>query len=58
MYPSKLSWKQDMGTDATYELAGKSYTPISLSALILKQLKEAAEERLQEPIRGAVITIP
>ena len=56
--PSAVSVKRDMGTDKTYELGGKTYTPVAVSAMILKALKEAAEKRLEEPIDSAVITIP
>lgn len=33
-------------------------TPVEISAEILKQLKERAESSLQNPINGAVITVP
>jgi molecular chaperone DnaK (HSP70) len=56
--PSVFSWKRHIGTDMSYDLGGHKYTPVDLSAMILRQLKEAAEERLAEPIDGAVITIP
>ncbi|MBC8053699.1 MAG: Fe-S protein assembly chaperone HscA [Sphingobacteriaceae bacterium] len=34
------------------------YTPIELSALILKELKERAEHALKTPVNRAVITVP
>ena len=37
---------------------GKYYTPIELSALILKELKERAEHALKTPVNKAVITVP
>jgi molecular chaperone HscA len=37
---------------------GKHYTPIELSAMILKELKTMAEEDLNQPIKSAVITVP
>jgi molecular chaperone DnaK (HSP70) len=37
---------------------GKEYSPVSISALILKKLKEDAEFRLGEPVTHAVITVP
>lgn len=37
---------------------GKYYTPIELSAIILKELKEKAERILHANITGAVITVP
>ncbi|RVU00831.1 Fe-S protein assembly chaperone HscA [Mucilaginibacter limnophilus] len=36
----------------------KFYTPIDLSALILKELKERAEHALKTPVNRAVITVP
>lgn len=36
----------------------KFYTPIELSSLILKELKERAEHALKTPVRRAVITVP
>ena len=37
---------------------GRYYTPIELSAIILKELKEKAERILHANITGAVITVP
>lgn len=56
--PTVRSWKRDIGGDKSYELGGKHYTPVDLSAMILEQLKIAAEQRLGEPIDTAVITVP
>ncbi len=56
--PTVRSWKRDIGGDKTHELGGQRYTPVDLSAMILKQLKVAAEERLGEPVDTAVITVP
>jgi actin-like ATPase involved in cell morphogenesis len=50
--------KRAMGTDATYAIAGKTYSPVDMSALILKEIKKHAEEFLGEPVTSAVITIP
>ncbi|NUG22546.1 Fe-S protein assembly chaperone HscA [Acinetobacter lactucae] len=38
-------------------LSGRK-TPVEISAEILKQLKERAESSLQNPVNGAVITVP
>ncbi len=51
--------KRAMGEpDFTLEFFGRSYTPQELSAIILKKLKESAEEALGQPITDAVITVP
>lgn len=51
--------KRAMGeADFTLEFFGRSYTPQELSAIILKKLKEDAEELMGQPIRDAVITVP
>jgi molecular chaperone HscA len=50
----------DDGTDNLVKVAvnGKFYTPIELSSLILKALKDRAEHILKTPVRRAVITVP
>jgi molecular chaperone DnaK len=53
-----LSIKRRMGTDDTVELGGKSYRPEEISALILGELKRAAEDYLGQPVSRAVITVP
>jgi len=40
------------------DINGKPYTPIQISALILRDLKERAERHLGCPVRKAVITVP
>ncbi len=40
------------------KVGGKFYTPIELSALILKELKARAEHALKTPVNRAVITVP
>ncbi|HCH66381.1 MAG: hypothetical protein CL927_01700 [Deltaproteobacteria bacterium] len=51
--------KRSMGEpDFSLEFFGRSYTPQELSAIILKKLKEDAEEVLGRPVRDAVITVP
>ncbi|WP_374665701.1 Fe-S protein assembly chaperone HscA [Acinetobacter sp.] len=41
-----------------FETAQGRKTPVEISAEILKQLKDRAEESLSNPINGAVITVP
>ena len=42
----------------TWENFGKTYTPIDVSVLVLRRLKEAASEYLGEDIREAIVTVP
>lgn len=53
-----LSIKRLMGTDRRVELGGKTYRPEEISALILGELKRAAEAHLGQPVTRAVITVP
>ncbi len=50
--------KRHMGTDKTYSIGGKNYTPINMSAMILKEIKKHAEAFLNEPVTSAIITHP
>ena len=60
LYPDRTvrSIKRRMGSDRKVQLAGKEYSPPEISAIILKRLKEIAEQRLGRPVRKAVITVP
>lgn len=53
-----LSVKRHMGTDKRFALGDKSCTAPEISAMILEELKGAAEERLGEPVDNVVITTP
>jgi molecular chaperone DnaK (HSP70) len=53
-----VSPKRAMGTDTTYAIAGKTYTPVDMSAMILAEIKKHAEDFLKEPVTSAIITIP
>jgi molecular chaperone DnaK len=53
-----LSVKRLMGTETTVLLGGKPYRPEEISALILGELKSAAELHLGRPVTHAVITVP
>ncbi|TYB66615.1 Hsp70 family protein [Nonomuraea sp. PA05] len=44
--------------DVEYAFDGTTYTPESISALILKDLANAAERQLGTPVREVVITVP
>ncbi|PHR93137.1 MAG: hypothetical protein COA69_04085 [Robiginitomaculum sp.] len=50
-------FKRDMGSDSEFEAFGIKHTPESLSALLLKKLKEDTENTIGN-IEEAVVTIP
>ena len=52
------SVKRHMGTNFTFSVDGKKYTPQEISARILAKLKRDAETYLGEPVTDAVITVP
>ncbi len=52
------SIKRHMGEDYKVDVEGKSYTPQEISAIILQNLKETAEDYLGEKVTKAVITVP
>src|SRR6201987_5874624 len=52
------SIKRLMGSDRKVSLDDRNYTPQDVSAMILRCLREIAEERLGAPVRKAVITVP
>src|ERR1700758_4224212 len=52
------SIKRMMGSDRKVSLGDRNYTPQDVSAMILRRLREIAEERLGAPVRKAVITVP
>ncbi len=60
LYPERTvrSIKRRMGEDTKVPMGPLSYTPQEISALILKRLKQAAEQDLGQPVGKAVITVP
>jgi len=58
-YPYEVVEPSD-GTDEDLRvmMGGKQYSPIQISAEILKKIKADAEERLNESVEFAVITVP
>ena len=52
------SVKRHMGTDWNKIIDGKEYRPQTISAMVLRQLKEDAESFAGEVVTDAVITVP
>src|SRR6266702_4284907 len=50
--------KRQMGQDVHYTFHGQDHTPESVSALILRELARAAQEKTGEEVRDVVITVP
>lgn len=59
-YPMQTAevFKRTMGTDKEYKLGNQKLRSEDLSALILKSLKEDAEEYLGEKVEEAIISVP
>ena len=55
-YPYKIV--ADANGDACFEIEGKKYSPQEISAAILSQLKQVAEDYLGQKVTEAVITVP
>lgn len=51
-------FKRDIGSTVVYEYHGCSYTPVDLSAEVIKQLKRDAEAALGSEVGRAVVTVP
>ena len=60
LYPEQTvrSVKRLMGSDQKVTLGDRTFTPPEISALILRELARWASNRLGEPVRKAVITVP
>lgn len=52
------SFKRYMGTTKTFQLGKHRFLPEELSALVIRSLKQAAEDYLQESVSEAVISVP
>ena len=59
-HPEKTAqiFKRSIGSRKTYQLGSRSFTPEELSALLIRKLKEDAEEFLGFEIEEAVISVP
>jgi molecular chaperone DnaK len=52
------SIKRKMGQDTTVTLGDQVFRPQEISAMILRRLKQRAEQVLNQPVSKAVITVP
>jgi molecular chaperone DnaK len=50
--------KRRMGEDVHYSFHGQDHTPESISALILRELANAAQQQTGDEVRDVVITVP
>lgn len=59
-HPNRTAWcfKRFMGSDREVEVAGRKFTAHELSSLVLRSIKEDAENFLDREISDAVITVP
>ncbi|ENQ3105721.1 molecular chaperone HscC [Bacillus sp. 491mf] len=52
------TFKRFMGTEKKYELGMYTFSSEELSSFVIKSLKQDAEAYLNEPVTGAVISVP
>lgn len=59
-HPEKTvaSFKQFMGSNKQFKIGGKVFYPEDLSSLLLRQLKETAEQYLDEEVTEAIVSVP
>lgn len=50
--------KRQMGTNYQVSINQRGYSPVEISALILRKLRNYAEKYLESPLEGAVVTVP
>ncbi len=60
LFPERTvrSVKRLMGSDQKITLGEKTFTPPEISALILRELARWAQNKLGEPVKKAIITVP
>lgn len=60
LYPEMTvrSVKRKMGTEERFEIGDKTFTPPEISALILRELVQWAQQELGTEVKKAVITVP
>jgi len=60
LYPDSVAqtFKRSMGTERDYVLSGRHFRPEELSSMVLRALKEDAENYLGEEVTEAVISVP
>lgn len=51
-------FKRAMGTDSEFTLGKKTFNATELSALVIKVIKDDAEQYLKEPVSQAIISVP
>ncbi|MCX7552850.1 Hsp70 family protein [Marinicella sp. S1101] len=51
-------FKRFMGSEKTYKIYGKKYTPVELSSIILQKMVADAEAFTQQKVTEAVISVP
>lgn len=59
-HPDKTAalFKRAMGSNTSWRLGAESFNAPELSSLVLRSLKEDAEEYLHQPIKDVVISVP